>query len=183
MSRIGKQPVAIPKGVTVTVQDRTVRAVGPKGELSLSVDEGVAVTIADGSVTVQRERDGKHHQALHGLFRALINNMVTGVAQSFHKTLEIEGVGYTARLDGPRRLALSIGFNAPVVLAIPDGLTVETPKPTVITIRGIDLQKVGQFAAEVRGVRPPEPYKGKGIRYQGEHIIRKAGKAVGGKSA
>ncbi len=183
MSRIGKLPVALAKGVTATVNGGVVTVKGPKGELKLPVDSGVQVEVTEKGVAVTRRNDAKHNRCLHGLFRALINNMVTGVSTGFARGLEIEGVGYTAKAENPRKLSLNIGFNAPVVMEPPEGVTVETPKPTIIMVKGCDRQKVGQFASEIRGVRPPEPYKGKGIRYSGEHIIRKAGKAVGGKSA
>jgi len=182
MSRIGKIPVAIPKGVTATVQGSSITIKGPKGELGTNFDPAIAIKIEGASVAVTRSSDSKHHRSLHGLYRALVKNMMTGVADGFSQTLEIEGVGYNAKAEGPAKLTLNVGFNAPRVMTPPKGVTVETPKPTIIVIKGTDKQKVGQFASEVRGVRPPEPYKGKGIRYQGEHIIRKQGKAIGGKS-
>jgi large subunit ribosomal protein L6 len=183
MSRIGKIPVIIPKGVAATVQDGVITVKGPKGELRQEFDRRFQVKVDGGRVTIESPTDSKTDKALHGLYRALIKNMMTGCAEGFSETLEIEGVGYNAKAEGGSKVVLNIGFNAPRTLAAPKGVTVETPKPTVIVIKGSDRQKVGQFAAEVRAVRPPEPYKGKGIRYQGEHIIRKAGKAIGGKTA
>jgi large subunit ribosomal protein L6 len=182
MSRIGKKPVPLPSGVAVDVKDGIVKVKGPKGELSQHVDRAFAVKVEDGRLEVARPSDQKHHRSLHGLYRALLNNMVVGVTEGFTRTLEIEGVGYGAKLEGSNKLILNIGFNAPVVMEAPAGVTVACPKPTIISITGSDKQVVGQFAANVRRVRPPEPYKGKGIRYQGEHIRRKAGKAIGGKS-
>lgn len=181
MSRIGKKPIPVPDKVTIAVDRMRVSVKGPKGELSMRVDPDISVALEGSHVVVTRPGDTKRLRAFHGLTRAMINNMVTGVSAGFKRVLEIEGVGYTAKADAPNRLTLNIGFNAPVVMTPPEGVTVATPKNTVIEISGIDRQRVGQFAADVRGIRPPEPYKGKGIRYQGEVIRRKAGKAIGGK--
>jgi large subunit ribosomal protein L6 len=181
MSRIGKQPVVLPSGVEARVEKSTITVKGPKGELKQDFDPAFDVTVAEGRVSVQRPSDEKEHRAKHGLYRALIANMVAGVSAGFSRRLEIEGVGYSARSEGPRKLSLNIGFCHPVVIEPPEGVEVETPSATVIIVKGTDKQKVGQLAAEIRGVRPPEPYKGKGIRYAGEHVRRKAGKAVGGK--
>jgi large subunit ribosomal protein L6 len=147
----------------------------------MTLDPDISVAVEANQVLVSRPADTKRLRAFHGLTRALINNMVNGVSKGFKTVLEIEGVGYTAKADNPNKLSMNIGFNAAVVMIPPTGVTVATPKNTVIEISGVDRQKVGQFAANVRAVRPPEPYKGKGIRYQGEVIRRKAGKAIGGK--
>jgi len=183
MSRIGVKPIAIPKGVTVAVKGGEVRAKGPKGELAVTMSRGFAVDVdlATSMLTVKRPGDQREDRARHGLYRALINNVITGVSKGFQQNLEIEGVGFNAKEEG-KKLVLNIGFSHPVKFDIPPSLTIETPKPTVIQIKGNDKQIVGQFAADVRKVRPPEPYKGKGIRYEGEKIQRKAGKAVGGKA-
>lgn len=181
MSRIGKQPVTVPSGVTATVTGHVIKVKGPKGELEQSFHSDIKVEVGDGSITVARSTDQKQHKALHGLYRSLIDNMVTGVSTGFARVLDIEGVGYTAKASGSK-LTLNVGFNAPVEMEAPKGVDVATPKNTVIEVTGFDKQKVGQFAAEVRRVRPPEPYKGKGIRYRGEYVRRKAGKAIGGKA-
>ncbi len=181
MSRIGNQPINVPSGVTATVTGHVIKVKGPKGELEQSFDPDLKVEVGDAAITVTRSSDQKHHRAFHGLYRALIANMVTGVSAGFKRVLEIEGIGYTAKAGGAN-LMLNVGFNAPVEMQAPKGVEVTTPKNTVIEVTGSDKQKVGQFAAEVRRVRPPEPYKGKGIRYQGEYVRRKAGKAIGGKA-
>ena len=181
MSRIGNQPITVPSGVTATVTGHAIKVKGPKGELEQAFDPDIKVEVGDGAITVTRSTDQRHHRAFHGLYRSLINNMVTGVSKGFAKVLEIEGVGYTAKAAGAK-LTLNVGFNAPVEMEAPKGVDVATPKNTVIELSGFDKQKVGQSAAEIRRVRPPEPYKGKGIRYQGEHVRRKAGKAIGGKA-
>lgn len=182
MSRIGKQPVVIPPGVKVSQvkeDGRTkVSAEGPKGKLSLPFREEVSIGIEGSQVRIQRTGEEPFHRAYHGTVRALIANMVKGVSQGFERRLDIEGVGYNAKVEG-KKLVLQIGFCHPVTIEIPLGLTIETPKPTAIAIKGADKQVVGEFAATVRKVRPPEPYKGKGIRYSDEKIIRKAGKAFG----
>jgi large subunit ribosomal protein L6 len=183
MSRIGVKPVAIPSGVAISTKDGSVHVKGPKGELSAPVARGFQVNVDEAKkvVVVKRPGDERKDRAHHGLYRALINNMLIGVSTGFQRNLEIEGVGYNAKVEG-KKLTLNIGFSNPVTFEIPAGLTIETPKPTQIHIKGASKQLVGQFAANVRKIRPPEPYKGKGIRYEGEHIQRKAGKAVGGKA-
>jgi large subunit ribosomal protein L6 len=183
MSRIGVKPIAIPNGVAITVKEGSVHVKGPKGELTVPVGKKFKVDIDNDkkTVSVKRPGDEREDRARHGLYRALLNNVVTGVSAGFQRNLEIEGVGYNAKVEG-KKLNLNIGFSNPIHLDIPAGLTVETPKPTQIHIKGADKQLVGQFAANVRKIRPPEPYKGKGIRYEGEFIQRKAGKAVGGKA-
>lgn len=175
MSRIGKKPVALPQGVTVTVAGDVVTAKGPKGELSRRVHPEMAVSVADGKVTVARPSDENRHKALHGLTRTLIQNMVDGVSTGFSKVLEIQGVGYKAEKK-PHGLTLSLGFSHPVEFKAPAGITLSVENNTVVRIEGADKEKVGQVAAEIRSIRPPEPYKGKGVRYQGEQVRRKAGK-------
>lgn len=183
MSRIGVKAIPIPTGVAVSVKDGAVHAKGPKGELTVPMSRGFTIDMDDAKKTLSVKRPGESRdaRARHGLYRALINNVITGVSKGFQRNLEIEGVGYNAKVDG-KKLVLNIGFANQVFFDIPVGLTIETPKPTQIHIKGADKQLVGQFAANVRKVRPPEPYKGKGIRYEGEVIVRKAGKAVGGKT-
>jgi large subunit ribosomal protein L6 len=183
MSRIGVKPVPIPSGVAVSVKEGTVTVKGPKGELSVPVSRGFTISVDDAKklLSVKRPGDARQDRARHGLYRALINNVLVGVSAGFQRNLEIEGVGYNAKVDG-KKLTLNIGFANAVSFDVPAGLTIETPKPTQIHIKGADKQLVGQFAANVRKIRPPEPYKGKGIRYEGEVIKRKAGKAVGGKT-
>ncbi|MAG57563.1 MAG: 50S ribosomal protein L6 [Planctomycetes bacterium] len=181
MSRVGKQPVPVPSGVTVTVSGNVLKVKGPKGELEQSFDPDFKVEAKDGELVVDRPSDQKRHRAFHGLYRALFSNMVVGVSTGFTRVLEVEGVGYSAQATGSK-LTLNVGYNAPVEMEVPKGVDVATPKNTVIEISGYDKQKVGQFAAVVRKVRPPEPYKGKGIRYKDEHVRRKAGKAIGGKA-
>jgi len=182
MSRIGKQPVKVPSGVKVEIKKGSLKAEGPKGTLEqpLHPDMKVEHDASAGVLTVSRPTDSKRHKALHGLTQRLISNAVTGVSEGFSRRLEIVGVGYNARVQG-RQLTLNLGFSEPVIMQVPDGLEVETPAPTRIIVSGCDKQKVGQFAAEIRRKRPPEPYKGKGVRYEGEYVRRKAGKAfVGG---
>ena len=177
MSRIGRAPIHIPSGVTVTVgAENLVKVKGPKGELSRVIHPDMKITVEDGVVTVARPSVDKTHRALHGLSRALIHNMVVGVSEGFTKTLEISGVGYRAAKQG-KNLSLSLGFSHPVVVEPPEGITFECPSATVITVSGISKEAVGQVAAEIRAHREPEPYKGKGIKYAGEHIRRKEGKA------
>jgi large subunit ribosomal protein L6 len=175
MSRIGRQPLSIPDGVSVDVGAHVVAVKGPKGELSQTVSPDMTVSVDDGVLTVARPTDRGEHRALHGLTRSLIANMVAGVTDGFQKTLEIQGVGYRARLQG-KSLELSVGYSHPVSMPAPEGIEFEVPQPTQIIVRGIDKQLVGETAARVRRVRPPEPYKGKGIRYEGEHVRRKVGK-------
>lgn len=182
MSRIGRMPVAIPSGVQVTVNDHTVVVKGPKGELTRQVHQDMTVRVEDGRVVVTRPSDEKLHKSLHGLTRTLVANMVEGVTKGYEKALEIRGVGYRAAKQG-NKLVLTVGFSHPVEIEAPKGIEFEVPQPTRIVVRGIDKQLVGEMAARIRAVREPEPYLGKGIMYEGERIIRKAGKAgkVGGK--
>ncbi|HET7109807.1 MAG TPA: 50S ribosomal protein L6 [Gemmatimonadales bacterium] len=175
MSRIGKMPVAIPKGVTVEIQDRTVRVKGPRGELRRTLPAGIEVAVADEKVNVTRPNDEPRSRALHGLTRALVANMVEGVDKGFRKTLDIQGVGYKAE-PKPYGVNLVVGYSHPVEFRAPEGVKITVENNTVVRIEGADKEKVGQVAAEIRLVRPPEPYKGKGIRYQGEQVRRKAGK-------
>ena len=177
MSRIGRAPIEIPAGVTVTVgEDNLVKVKGPKGELSRQISPEMKVTIDNGVLTVERPSDDKMHRSLHGLSRTLINNMVVGVTEGYQKNLEIAGVGYRAQKQG-KNLNLSLGFSHPVIVEPPEGITFDVPSATAITVSGIDQEVVGQIAAEIRSFREPEPYKGKGIKYAGEHIRRKEGKA------
>ena len=182
MSRIGRKPVVVPANVKVSVADSTVHVEGPKGKLSFSYREGIDVKYdeAGKQVLVLRADDERQNRALHGLTRSLIANMVQGVTDGYTRKLEIVGVGYQAKLD-KNTVVLQVGFANQIAMAAPSGVTVAVPDPTHITITGADKQKVGQFAAEVRKVRPPEPYKGKGIRYEGEVVRRKSGKAFGSK--
>lgn len=175
MSRIGRKPISL-QGAVLTVKGDIISVKGPKGELSTPLVPGIQVKIEDNVVFVSRDDDEKQTRAFHGMTRALINNMVTGVTNGFEKQLVIVGVGYRAQVQG-RKLVLSLGYSNPVEYDPPKGIVVETDGPTKIKIKGIDKQQVGQVSAIIRGFRPPEPYKGKGIRYAGEHIIRKAGKA------
>ncbi len=179
MSRIGKQPVAIPSGVDVTLSGDTLTVKGPRGTLTQQVHLAVNIAIADGEVVVTRPNDERENRALHGLFRSLIANMVVGVTEGYTRRLEIVGVGYRAALRGSNGLTLQMGYSHPVEFDAPEGITFEVPTPTRITINGIDKQVVGQVAANIRKIRKPEPYKGKGIRYEGEAIRRKSGKAAG----
>jgi large subunit ribosomal protein L6 len=169
--------VPIPSGVEVQISAGTVRVKGPKGELSRRLPEGIAASQTDGEVTVTRANDEPEVRALHGLIRTLIANMILGVTQGFEKTLEIQGVGYRASKKG-NDLEITVGFSHPVTKLAPQGIEFELPQPTRIVVRGIDKELVGQTAAEIRSIRKPEPYKGKGIRYEGEHVRRKAGKAA-----
>ena len=178
MSRIGKMPVVLPKGVEVKQANGTLSVKGPKGSLQLSAHPDMNVVIDGGEVRVERPSDEKQHRALHGLTRSLITNMVIGVTDGFAKTLEIVGVGYRADLKG-KGLTLSLGFSHTIEYTPDDGVSLECPNQTTIVVSGIDKQKVGQAAADIRAFRPPEPYKGKGIRYKGEHVRRKAGKTAG----
>jgi large subunit ribosomal protein L6 len=175
MSRIGKKPVTLPKGVAVEIQGNTVAVKGPKGELRRTLHSEMQVALADGQVTVARPRDEKRHKALHGLSRTLVQNMVDGVSKGFSKTLEIQGVGYKAEAK-PYGVNLIVGYSHPVKYEAPKGIKISVENNTVVKIEGADKEAVGQVAAELRSVRPPEPYKGKGIRYQGEQVRRKAGK-------
>jgi len=175
MSRIGKKPIPVPDGVNIEIKPGLVSVKGPKGELSQAVSPQMKVTQSNGDLTVERPSDRGEHRALHGLTRSLIANMVEGVTQGYEKRLEIQGVGYRARLQG-KALELSVGYSHPVSVAAPEGIDFEVPVPTQIVVRGIDKQLVGEIAARIRRSRPPEPYKGKGIRYVGEHVRRKVGK-------
>jgi large subunit ribosomal protein L6 len=175
MSRIGKQPIPLPAGVSVSISPGRVMVNGPLGELSQTVPQRIAVEQSDGELVVKRPTERGEDRALHGLTRTLVANMVEGVTKGFEKRLEIQGVGYRAALRGTA-LELAVGYSHPVVMNPPDGIQFEVPAPTQVVVKGIDKQKVGQIAAEVREVRPPEPYKGKGIRYEGEYVARKVGK-------
>ena len=176
MSRIGKAPVELPGGVNAEISGRNVKVTGPRGELTVPVGRGVEVRQEDGSLVLERASDAPEHKAMHGLTRSLIQNAVTGVTEGFSKTLQIAGVGYRAALQG-RAVNLQVGYSHPVLVTPREGVEFEVPNATTIVVRGIDKQRVGQMAAEIRKVRPPEPYKGKGIRYSDEHIRRKVGKA------
>jgi large subunit ribosomal protein L6 len=182
MSRIGRAPIPVPAGVTVDIQPGLVRVKGPKGQLERKVHPEIEIQLKDGTLTVVRPDDEKEHRAQHGLTRTLIANMVTGVTTGFSKYLEMSGVGYRAQLQG-QKLVLQVGYSHPVEVEPPAGITFVVETPTRFAVQGIDKELVGQTAANIREVRPPEPYKGKGIRYQGEVIRRKAGKAgkAGGK--
>ena len=175
MSRIGKKPVTVPKGVNLDLQGSTVAVKGPKGELRRTLHPEMKVSLQDGSFTVERPSDDKRHKALHGLTRTLVQNMVEGVSKGFSKTLEIQGVGYKAEAK-PYGVNLIVGYSHPVKYEAPKGIKISVENNTVVKIEGADKEVVGQVAAELRSVRPPEPYKGKGIRYQGEQVRRKAGK-------
>ena len=179
MSRIGRKAIPIPKGVTVEEQAGTVRVRGPKGQLAGKMPPAVALAVGEGEVRFTRSDDRKAVRAYHGLARAMVANMVRGVTDGFSRELAIEGVGYRAEASG-RRLTLALGFSHPVVLEVPEGLTVSVEGTTKIKIEGVDRERVGQFAAELRDIRPPEPYKGKGVRYADERIRRKVGKAGAG---
>jgi len=176
MSRVGKKPIEIPNGVTVTCRGTEIQVKGPKGTLTQQLPERISVAVEEGSVSFTRPDDRKENRALHGLTRSLVANMVRGVSRPFVKELEIQGVGYRADVAG-KTLKMVVGFSHPVEIEVPEGLTVSVERNVIVKIEGIDRQKVGQFAADVRGVRPPEPYKGKGIRYVNERVRRKVGKA------
>ncbi len=176
MSRVGKKPVDVPAGVDIEIDGTLVKVKGSKGELERSFHERIGFDVDEGVVTVTRPDDARESRALHGLSRALLHNMVVGVSDGFRKELEIQGVGYRAAMKGSS-LELQVGFSHPVVVDAPEGVTFEVPEQTKIIVTGIDKELVGQVAANIRKVRPPEPYKGKGIRYVGEYVRRKAGKA------
>ena len=180
MSRIGRMPVAVLAGVEVTNVNNLITVKGPKGELTKQFNTELGIEVADGTITVTRPSDDKKYRSLHGLTRTLIANMVEGVTNGYSKTLEIEGVGYRAAKQGTK-VNLSLGFSHPVIIEETDAIKLDVPQPNKIIVSGIDKQAVGQFAAEIREKRPPEPYKGKGIRYAGERIIRKEGKSGKGK--
>lgn len=176
MSRIGKQPIALAKNVELSIDGETVRVKGPKGELVRTFPQGIGVAVEDGKAVVTRPDDEKQSRALHGLSRSLLNNMVIGVSEGFTKTLELQGVGYRATQAG-QGISLAVGYSHPVDVSPPDGIQLEVEGTTKVHVRGIDKELVGQVAANIRKVRKPEPYKGKGIRYLGEYVRRKAGKA------
>jgi large subunit ribosomal protein L6 len=175
MSRIGKKPIAVPKNVTATVDGQTVTVKGPKGQLSLTLIDDVEANVENGAIVVKPRSDTKRARSMWGMSRSLVENLVKGTTNGFSRTLEITGVGYRAAMDG-KSLKLQLGYSHDIFYPVPDGIAIVVPKPTEITISGIEKDKVGQVAAEIRGFRGPEPYKGKGIRYQGEYIQRKEGK-------
>src|ERR1700704_2770586 len=175
MSRIGKKPVPIPSGGTANVEGQTVKVKGPKGALQIVLPDDVTVKMDAGAVKIDPRNDGKRARSMWGTSRTLVNNLVTGVTKGFEKKLEITGVGYRAALQG-KNLQIALGYSHDVIYPIPVGISITAPKPTKIVVAGIDKQKVGQVAAEIRAFRPPEPYKGKGVRYAGEYIFRKEGK-------
>jgi large subunit ribosomal protein L6 len=175
MSRIGRKPIPVPTGVTVTIDPEVVRVHGPKGELSERIPRDITVVQEGEEINVTRPTDRGEHRALHGLTRSLVANMVEGVTDGFQKTLEIQGVGYRAQLKG-RDLELALGYSHPVPVKAPEGIEFEVPQPTRVIVKGISKQMVGEMAAYIRKQRPPEPYKGKGIRYEGEYVARKVGK-------
>ncbi len=177
MSRIGKHPITVPAGVTVKVEDNFVSVKGPKGELSRQISKVMKIEQKDGVITVTRPDDERESRSLHGLSRTLINNMIVGVTDGFSKSLEIQGVGYRAAMKG-KAINFTLGFSHPVVMEPPAGITFEVPSPSVIVVSGINKETVGAVAAEIRTIRPPEPYKGKGVRYTGEYVARKVGKAA-----
>ncbi len=179
MSRIGKKPLPIPSGVQVTIEPDAVRIRGPKGELRVPLPPGITCQQQDGTLLFSRTSDDKKVKAAHGLARALAAAAIQGVITGFTRTLQIEGIGYRAELRGQNRLLLTIGYSHPVLFIPPEGITIAVPAPNIIQVSGIDKQLVGEVAARIRAIRPPEPYKGKGIRYEGEYIRRKAGKAAG----
>ncbi|HEY1651253.1 MAG TPA: 50S ribosomal protein L6 [Acidimicrobiales bacterium] len=178
MSRVGRAPIPVPSDVTVTLSGSTVNVKGPQGTLERSLPEGITIAQEGDTLLVSRPDDERRHRALHGLSRSLVANMVSGVTQGFSKELEIVGVGYRATLRGPNALELALGFSHSVSVDAPDGISFEVPVPTRIIVRGIDKEKVGQVAADIRKLRKPEPYKGKGVRYLNERVLRKAGKAA-----
>ena len=177
MSRIGRLPITVPAGVTVTVDaDNLVTVKGPKGTLTQQVNKAITVKQEGTEVVLTRPDDTKQNKAFHGLYRALIHNMVVGVSEGFSKTLELVGTGYRAQVEGPKKLNIAIGFSHPVIVDAPEGITFECPNPNTIVVKGADRQVVGNFAADIRAIRKPEPYLGKGIKYADEHIRRKEGK-------
>jgi len=178
MSRVGRAPIEVPGGVTVTLDGPLVTVAGPQGTLARPLPGAITVRQQDSSLIVERPDDERHNRALHGLTRSLVANMVTGVTAGFSKELEIVGVGYRAVARGPGSLELALGFSHPIVVDAPEGVTFEVPTPTRVVVKGIDKEKVGQVAADIRKLRKPEPYKGKGVRYLGERVMRKAGKAA-----
>jgi len=178
MSRIGRMPITVPAGVTINVENNLVTVKGPKGTLCQQVNPDITIEQKDGQLVLTRPSDDKEHRAMHGLYRALIHNMVVGVTDGFAKTLEMVGTGYHAEAkDSGKKLDIAIGFSHPVILDAPENVSFETPNQTTIVVKGINKQVVGNLAADIRAIRPPEPYLGKGIKYQGERILRKEGKA------
>jgi large subunit ribosomal protein L6 len=178
MSRVGRMPIPLPQGVSVALDDGSVTVTGPQGSLARRLPGGVSVSQDGDVLLVARDDDERERRALHGLTRSLVANMVTGVTQGFTKELEIVGVGYRAAARGPGGVELALGFSHPVVVDAPEGISFEVPTPTRIVVRGVDKELVGQVAANIRKIRKPEPYKGKGVRYAGERVLRKAGKAA-----
>ncbi len=178
MSRIGRSPIPVPGGVQVTIEGPRVTVKGPQGTLAREIPVPITLRQDDSTLLVERPDDERHNRALHGLTRSLVNNMVMGVSNGFTKELEIVGVGYRATAQGPNKIELALGFSHAVHVDAPDGITFEVPSPTRIIVKGIDKELVGQVAANIRKIRKPEPYKGKGVRYAGEYVQRKAGKAA-----
>ena len=178
MSRVGRSPITVPSGVTVTLSGATVSVKGPQGTLERTLPQGISIAQEGDTLVVSRPDDERRHRALHGLSRSLVANMVSGVTEGFTKELEIVGVGYRATARGPNALELALGFSHPVTVDAPEGISFEVPVPTRVIVKGIDKEKVGQVAADIRKLRKPEPYKGKGVRYANERVIRKAGKAA-----
>jgi large subunit ribosomal protein L6 len=178
MSRIGRSPIPVPSGVSVTLAEDSVTVTGPQGTLARRLPAGITISQDGDVLNVARPDDERRHRALHGLSRSLVANMVAGVTQGFSKELEIVGVGYRATAKGPSNLELALGFSHPVFVDAPEGITFEVPTPTRVIVKGIDKERVGQVAADIRKIRKPEPYKGKGVRYAGERVLRKAGKAA-----
>jgi large subunit ribosomal protein L6 len=178
MSRVGRSPIAVPSNVTVTLSGATVNVKGPQGTLERQLPEGITIAQDGDTLVVSRPDDERRHRALHGLSRSLVANMVSGVTEGFTKELEIVGVGYRATARGPGSLELALGYSHPVQVDAPEGIIFEVPVPTRVVVKGIDKEKVGQVAADIRKLRKPEPYKGKGVRYANERVLRKAGKAA-----
>ncbi len=176
MSRIGKSPIIVPAGVDISLGEGTITVKGPKGQLARSVPEPISIRRDGDTLLVERPDDERVSRSLHGLTRTLVNNMVLGVTAGFTKDLDIIGVGYRAEAQGPKKIRLALGFSHPVLVDAPDGIEFDVPQPTRVTVKGIDKERVGQVAADIRSIRKPEPYKGKGVRYSGEKVTRKAGK-------